>query len=221
MSYEDNPLIPDATFLTRLLDMLQKQLGQDTEIVLHDLRGDYGTSIVDIRHGYITNRKIGGCGSNLGLEVIKGMSKNGDKYNYITSLADGRLLRSSSLYFRDEDGRVIGALCINTDITETLKFENYLHNHNNYEINEMKVKEVFVTEVSQLLEYLIKHAQQKCPRQPAEMTKQDRIEFIRCLDEKGAFLIMKSSERVQEYLGISKYTFYSYLDMVRSAADKD
>jgi predicted transcriptional regulator YheO len=216
LAYNENPLIPDATFLKRLLDMLQKQLGQETEVVLHDLRGDYGTSIVDIRHGYITNRKVGGCGSNLGLEVIKGTSENGDKYNYVTSLPDGRLLRSSSLYFRDEQGKVIGALCINTDITQTLKFENYLHNHNQYEVNENPVKEVFVTEVNQLLEHLIQHAQQECQKLPCAMTKQDRMEFLRYLDEKGAFLITKSGERVQEYLGISKFTLYSYLDSIRT-----
>lgn len=216
MVCEGNLLVPDETFLKRLLDMLQKQLGPNTEIVLHDLRGDYATSIVDIRHGYITNRKVGGCGSNLGLEVIKGTAMNGDKYNYVTSLPDGRLLRSSSLYIRDEAGKVIGALCINTDITETLRFENYLHAHNQYECSGEPVKEVFVSDVSELLEYLIQHAQQECGKPPKEMTKQDRIKFIRYLDEKGAFLVTKSGERVQEYLGISKYTLYSYLDIIRS-----
>lgn len=206
----------DEDFLHRLIDMLEKQFGHSTEIVLHDLRGDYNKSIVDIRNGYITNRKIGGCGSNLGLEVIRGTTANGDKYNYFTSRPDGKLLRSSSMYFRDEDGKVIGSLCINTDITETLKFENYLHGYNKYDIQENPVQEVFVSDVSQLLEHLIAHAQQEANKPPSQMNKQEKIAFLRYLDSKGAFLITKSGERVQEYLGISKYTLYSYLDTIRT-----
>ena len=43
------------------------------------------------------------------------------------------------------------------------------------------------------------------------MSRDEKKEFVRILDDKGAFLITKSGERVQEYLGISKYTLYNYL----------
>ena len=48
------------------------------------------------------------------------------------------------------------------------------------------------------------------------MNKTERIEFIRFLDEKGAFLITKSSEQICELLGISKFTFYNSLETVRN-----
>ena len=60
----------EKNFLTELMDMLEQQMGSHTEIVLHDLKKDYATTIVDIRNGYITGRQIGGTGSNLGLEVL-------------------------------------------------------------------------------------------------------------------------------------------------------
>ena len=121
-----NNQIWDTDFLNRLVDMLEQQLGKNTEIVLHDLRNGYEHTIVDIRNGNITGRKVGGTGSNLGLEVLKGTYGNGDRYSYVTKLPDGRYLRSSSLYIRDSNGNTIGCLCINTDITETLKFEQVL-----------------------------------------------------------------------------------------------
>ena len=65
-------------FFKRLLDMLEQQLGTNTEILLHDLTKDYNHTIVDIRNGHITNRKIGDCGSNLGLRVLSGKVKDGD-----------------------------------------------------------------------------------------------------------------------------------------------
>ena len=37
-------------------------------------------------------------------------------------------------------------------------------------------------------------------------------------DRRGAFLISKSSERACEFFGISKYSFYSYLNEAKAAA---
>lgn len=206
----------DGDFMTRLLDMLEQQFGTNTEIVLHDLRGDYNKSIVDIRNGHITNRVIGGCGSNFGLEVIRGTSANGDRFNYITARPDGKILRSSSLYFRDETGKVIGSLCLNTDISQTLKLQDFLHNYNRYEIQENPAQEVFATDVTQLLEHLIDSAQMECGKSVTEMTREDIIEFLRYLDRKGAFLIQKSSERVMEYLQITRSRLYDYLRLIHN-----
>ncbi|MDD3172754.1 MAG: helix-turn-helix transcriptional regulator [Herbinix sp.] len=205
----------DSNFINRLLDMLEQQLGKKSEIILHDLRNGYEHTIVDIRNGEITGRQLGGTGSNLGLEVLKGTTGNGDKYNYVTKLPDGRYLRSSSLYIRDKEGVIVGCLCINTDITETLNFEQTLREMNRFDLNNIE-DEIFVSDVNQLLESIIQKTQDYIGNPPSQMSREDKIEFVRRLDEKGAFLITKSGERVQEYLGISKYTLYNYLDMVRS-----
>lgn len=201
-------------FFNRFMDMLEEQLGRKTEIVLHNLRDDYEHTIMDIRNNEVTGREIGGIGSNLGLEVIKGTIGNGDQYNYITKLRDGRHLRSSSIYFRDKNGKVIGSLCINTDISNTLKLEEELKEFNNYDRNK-EIEEIFAADVGQLLDYLIQKAQEYVNVPVKEMTKEDRIKFVKYLDDKGAFQITKSSERVEDYLLISKGTLYSYLNTLR------
>ena len=38
---------------------------------------------------------------------------------------------------------------------------------------------------------------------------------VRYLDEKGVFLIKKSAERVAEFLDISRFTVYNYLNEVK------
>ena len=110
----------EKEFLKQLMDMLEQQLGSYTEIVLHDLKKDYANTIIDIRNGHVTDREIGGTGSNLGLEVLQGTVKDGNRFNYITRLKDNRVLRSSSLYIKDDQGDLIGCLCVNTDITDTV-----------------------------------------------------------------------------------------------------
>ena len=76
--------------------------------------------------------------------------------------------------------------------------------------------EIFVSDVNQLLEVIMKKTQEHIGKLPEQMTRDDKIEFVRLLNEKGAFLITKSGERVQEYLGISKYTLYNYLDITKN-----
>lgn len=207
----------EMTFFSQLMDMLERQLGSGTEIILHDLTKDYSSTIIDIRNGHITGRKIGGTGSNLGLEVLAGTVEDGNRYNYITKLKDNRILRSSSLYIKDDEGRVIGCLCINTDITDSVKFEAYLKDFNQYNVDSFDSgsSEIFVQDVGQLLEHFLQEGQMLIGKPAAVMSRNEKLQFIKYLNDKGAFLITKSGERVQEFMGISKYTMYNYLDMVK------
>ncbi len=210
-------LSEEKEFWTQLVDMLEQQFGVTTEIVLHDLTKDYENTIIDIRNGYITGRKIGGSGSNLGLEVLAGTVQDGNRFNYITQMKNNRLLRSSSLYIKDDNGKVIGSLCINTDITDSVKFETYLREHNRYSVDTLTEEnpEVFTADVNQLLEYLLQKGQAQVGKPAAVMSKEEKLQFLKYLNDKGAFLITRSGDRVQELLGISKNTMYTYLDMIK------
>ncbi len=213
--------IEDAMpLLQQLLTLIEKHFGNKCEVVLHDLTKDYDHSIVDIRNGNITNRIIGGCGSNLGLEVLRGTVVDGDRFNYITTTQDGKILRSSSIYLKNDDGNVIGSICINLDITETLQFEGYLRHFNQFK-SFSNEEEIFAPDVSNLLAHLIQKGQEQIGKPAGEMNKNEKIEFIHFLDEKGAFLITKSGERICELLGISKFTFYNYLETSRSQTASD
>ena len=214
-----HPIHEDTVFWDRFMSMLEMQFGEQCELVLHDFTKDYSETIVDIRNGGITGRKIGDCGSNLGLEVICGTLKNGDRYNYITHTSNGKILRSSTMYLHDEEGAIVGALCINLDITQTIALENFLHKYNDFSIEKDKDQEIFATDVKSVLEFIIREAQSQVGKEPAEMNKSDKIHFLGCLDKKGAFLITRSSERVCEYLNISKFTLYNYLESARAAEE--
>lgn len=217
---EMNSKFFDTDFVARLIDMLAKQLGSNSEIVLHDLRNGFEHSIVDIRNGHITGRAIGGPSSNLGLEVALGTSKDSDKYNYITKLPDGRFLRSSSLYIKDKEKNIVGCLCINTDITQSLQFENFLRDLNQCDFNTYE-DEIYASNVTQLLDGILIKTQLEIGKEPEKMTREEKIEFVKGLNKRGAFLITKSGERVQEFLGISKYTLYKYLEIANSSENSN
>lgn len=211
-------------FYQQLLSLLEHHLGPNSEIVLHDLTPPYDSTIIDIRNGHITGRKVGDCMTNLGLEVMRGTTENGDYYNYITYTKPSNTLRSSTMHIRDGNGDVVGAICINTDITETIKMEEYLKNYNSCGLkpeSSLDNNEVFPDNIQDLLEHLISEATSASGKPIEKLTRADKLKFLDFLDKKGAFLISKSGDRVCEYLHISKFTLYKYLEIVRGEMADD
>lgn len=204
----------ELEFLTSLIKAIAAEFGNKCEVTLHDLKKNYSSTIVAIENGFITGRKVGDCGSNLGLEVLRGTEKDGDRYNYITQTKDGNILRSSTVYIKNNERRPIGAICINFDISDFIAAENTIksvtmHNFKN------TTEEVFVNNVNELLDYLLHECQNDIGKPVSHMLKEDKIRAIRFLDEKGAFLITKAGNKICHFLNISKFTLYNYLDESR------
>jgi predicted transcriptional regulator YheO len=191
--------------------------GSNCELVLHDLTGSYESTVVMIENGHVTGRRVGDCGSNLGLEVLRKDSEeefsNYDKYGYISNTRQGAILRSSSIYIRNAADKVIGCLCINMDISGLVLAENVikeLTNKNMYE------DEFFVNDVNELLELFLQKAQDEVGKPVAYMTREDKVKAIKYLDHKGALLISKAGNRICNFFNISKFTLYAYLDEAKS-----
>ncbi|MGF7031100.1 putative transcriptional regulator YheO [Paenibacillus mucilaginosus] len=204
-------------FLSVLVKGIAAQFGENCEVVLHDLTGSYESTIVAIENGHITGRKVGDPGTNLGLELLRGSQVDGNRFNYVTQTKDGRMLRSTSMYMKNAEGRTVGALCINFDITDLMVAERTLHSLTAANL-QPEVKESFVSNVSDLLDALIQEAQEDVGRPVALMTKEDKMRMIALLDRKGAFLIKKGGEKICAYLNISKYTLYNYLEEAKLEA---
>ena len=79
--------------------------------------------------------------------------------------------------------------------------------------------EIFADNVGQLLDYLFAEGERLIGKPAAEMNREEKMQFIAFLDQKGAFLITKSGQRVMELLQISKYTLYNYLDTIRAKSE--
>jgi len=210
-TYSDN-----KEWLRSILDMLSEHFGKDVEFVVHDLSLDYEHTIVDIRNGRITGRKIGDTGDILGLEVIRGTADDKKSYcNYINYTKDGKTLRSSTIFLPDEKGKPSVCIGINEDITRSVEFENYLREKNGVSTPDEEDISRGRGDVNEILDFLLKAAQLKIGKNTALMTKEDKMDYIRYLDGRGAFLITKSGPRVCDTLGISKFTLYRYLDIIR------
>ena len=208
-----NKIIEEFDFLTRLMKGMALQFGKNCEVVLHDYSKPYENTIVAIENGHVTGRKIGDGGTNLGLEVLRGTLENGDKYNYMTQTKSGKLIRSTSIYIKDDNGKAIGAICINWDITEAIMCESFLSEITQSATPKSEVHEVITNDVEELVDELIYESITYVGKPVASMTKEDKIKGLKFLDSKGAFLVKKSGDKIAKFYDISKNTIYNYLEI--------
>ena len=91
--------------LKQLADGLARQFGPDCEIVIHDLKKhDLEHSIVHINNGHVTNRQEGDGPSKVVLETLhKDPASLKDHLGYLTRTSNGKILKSSTIYIRNEE----------------------------------------------------------------------------------------------------------------------
>ena len=211
--------------LESVMKLIAAQFGPKCEVVLHDWSKPYDQTIVAIENGNVSGRHVGEGGSNLGLEVMRGTTDGSNHLNYLTQLEDGRVLRSSSLYLKDENGEKIGALCVNYDVSDFIQFQDRLSQITLMPMlgvgEDEKPREFFTKDVNELLEHLLNECKRLIGKEPRDMSKDDKKQAIHYLDTKGALLISKAGPRICQYLGISKYTLYTYLEELRAQEEKN
>ena len=206
-------ITPTLDLLKRLASALAAQFGSNCEVVVHDLTAkDPEHTVAVIENGHITNRRIGDGPSKIALESLKETpDRLKDRYNYLTTTHDGRILKSSTVYIRDEDGKPTGIFCINYDVTSLVMAQKTIESLLDHEEN-TKEPEYIPLNVNDLLDDLIERSVKVAGKPVAMMTKEDKIKAMQFLNDAGAFLIIKSGDKISKYFGISKYTLYSYLD---------
>lgn len=199
---------------------LAEQFGKSCEIVIHDLKHGLDTSIVHIENGQVTNRQSGDGPSSIVLEALtRDLSDAQDKLSYLTRTEDGRILKSSTMYIRAEDGSVSYIFSINYDITSLLSAETTLRSilstPEDSQIppsGENGTPQTITHNVGELLDTLIDQALSLVGKPVALMNKDDKVKVVRYLNDAGAFLITKSGDKISKLLNISKFTLYSYMD---------
>lgn len=203
--------------LKQIAHGIAQQFGDSCEIVIHNIRHGIENTILYIENGHVTDRKSGDSASNVVLEAMKAEpSALKDQYAYLTKTNDGRLLKSSTFYIKDESGTPAYIFSINYDITTLAAADQFLQGliqtQNPSSSNTDSTAPQITHNVSELLDSLIEQAIASIGKPAALMTKDEKIKVVQYLNNAGAFLITKSGDKVASVLGISKFTLYNYMD---------
>ena len=211
----------EIEFCKQLAKGVARQFGSNCEVVVHDLCAeDPERSVVVIENGHVSGRRLGDGPSHVVWEALKADPDSlEDRLSYLTRTEDGKILKSSTMFIRNDEGKPIGIFAINYDITMMKLMEDTIQEFTRTDAAAQEPQTI-THNVNDLLEELIKQSAQLVGKPVALMTKDDKIKAIRFLNESGAFTIMKAGQRVCNFFGISKYTLYSYIDESKSDKDK-
>lgn len=200
-------------FLKRVAKGISALFGANCEVVIHDLREGYESTIVAIENGHVTNRRLGDGSSEIVLKSLRADSNRiEDSYGYLAHTKTGKELKSSSVFIRDDNGKIVGVFGINYDVSEILMARSVLDRL--IEVSSSDKDDIvnITTNVNDLLDELIQESVRVVGKPVALMTKEDKIKAIQYLNEKGAFLVKKAGDKVSRFFDISKYTLYNYMD---------
>lgn len=217
-------------YYIELVEYLGVVLGPSHEIVLYDLRLD-DKSIIAIANGHISGRSVGAPLTESVLKSIVNRDYKESNYraNYNSVSRDNQIFRSSTLYIKDGNDELIGLLCMNFDdssfknLTEqlmTLIHPNELIQKNNFE----KIETIKYSEESDSIGTTIEEVADnavlrvlKSNSVPLDrLTKEEKINIVRVLDEKGIFMLKGAVSYIAKLLHSSEATIYRYLNSINS-----
>ena len=188
-------------FLKQLAHGLAIQFGSSCEIAIHDLKTkDLEKSIVYIENGHVSNRQTGDGPSGIVLETLQSdPSTIHDKLSYLTKTEDGRILKSSTFYIRDDDGSISYIFSLNYDITAftaaSTAIQSLIATKDNLPDLTGDSPRQITHNVNELLDLLIEQAVAKVGKPVAMMNKDDKVAVVQYLDHAGAFLITRINLR--------------------------
>lgn len=188
--------------------------GDKCELCIHDLSSeDMEHTIVYIENGHVTHRRVGDSSSNAYLrsktKIEKGMAVE-NKLCYTSRTKDGKFLKSSTVFLKDQNGHYKYMLCINQDMSDILSVKNTLDNMLSKE--ERPTDDTIASNVADLIDILVDKSIALIGKAPADMNKEEKKTAIGFLNDQGAFLITGAGDKISEFFGISKFTLYTYLN---------
>lgn len=215
-----------------LVEFIGSFLPPNCEIVLHDIN-NIDKSIVAMKNNYISGREIGAPITDFGLMLLKDKVYEKKDYilNYSSKTKNGKILRSSTYFIKDDDNKLIAMLCVNIDLSETKTIESffdrffsvYLNNNTDNEIikddnvkNDVDIIEHFENSVDDIVGNVVKQNLAKLNIPPERLSADERIEIVDKLNENGIFLIKGSVAEAAKQLKVSENTIYRYINKINS-----
>ncbi|ALG15004.1 helix-turn-helix transcriptional regulator [Kibdelosporangium phytohabitans] len=217
----DSAHTADAVFaaLTPVIDGIAATFGRSCEVVLHDYRHPE-RSVVAVA-GSVTGRDAGDAMSEIGLRVLAAGQDARNEVGYLTRTEDGRVIRSSTLPLRDLDGTLIGALCVNVDLSAINRAAGVLSDLLGLSAPDLAATPHMPTtnfsgDVDQVVDSLVERAERACAVPVTALDREQRLELVRSLHDAGVFALRGAPARVAKRLGVSRAGLYNDLAILKN-----
>lgn len=203
---------------TTLVEFLGKTLGPDYEIVLHSFV-DNEYKIIALANEHISGRTTQAPLSALALNFIfnKEYQDREFIFGYDGISATGDKLRCSTMFIKDDDGTLLGMLCINYRAEKYTKFAEGIMQfvRENYELPpELQPQEQFTEEFSESPKEICEICALKLfgtKDIPKNLNKEDRKKLFSELNNRGIFRLKGAIIEIEKQTGLAKSTIYRYM----------
>lgn len=215
----------DFDFMIRFLEGLQKFLGENSEVVIHDYRKGYDQTIVYAINAQLSGRDVGGSPKGgMITQLGKDIEPMKDSIQTFSSGPKDRFFKSFTTLIPDENGKIVGSVCVNLDVSDFLMAQKALQNFVQYSVSPhtppaSDLDALSTKNVDDILQYYMKQAENLVGKPMSLMNKEEKIKALDYLDQKGVFKISKTSVLLCETLQVSKYTLYNYLEEARKSRE--
>lgn len=206
---------PQLRPFVQIVDGLAAILGEDCEILLHDT-SRLEHSIVACANGHITGRPLGSPMTGYGLKLLNSdvFSHNNNIHTYMARANNGALIKCGVISLRDDEGRVIGLLCIHMDTAKAQVARELLDSFfgvRKDEPREEPINEYFGLEIEDVFKSTMQEVHVAGDRPLYSLSKQEKLEIVKSLSERGFFMMKGAVDYVAGEMGNSKFTIYSYM----------
>ena len=202
---------------TVLVEYLGKTLGPDYEVVLHEILPE-NSRVAAIANGSISGRSVGAPITNAALRMIMQKQYETSDYNlnYTGQLANGKTIRSSTMFIKD-GGKLVGLLCINFYLNTPLS--HLLDSLCAPAQQSPAVTETFAENTRELVVQSVEQARAQVMADGSILPSNKNREIVALLHRWNIFKIKDSVPLTAQALDISPNTVYLHLRNVRQEED--
>lgn len=222
---------------TTLVEFLGQTLGPDYEVVLHEILPE-NSRVAAIANGSISGRSVGAPITNAALRMIMQKQYETSDYNlnYTGQLANGKMIRSSTMFIKD-GGKLVGLLCVNFDdsrfhalsdsLLKLIHPDDFVHHH--YFPVDAPAKqptpphqsvpdpaEHFQSDMNGLMEELFDTVTQDIAVPLDRLTQAERTRIIGQLYEQGMFELRGAVQFTVKKLACSQASIYRYIKKAKA-----
>ena len=187
------------------------------EIVLQDVEAG---AILAIENGQVSGRRVGGPLTDHALRIISEGTWRQEPYqtNYEGRTRDGRRLCSST-WFIQEEGNLVGMLCINIDLQQYEAVGRSVLALGGLSPEDLwrcppsgAPVEQFHSSIPDMTQAAISELAANVPVD--RLTQEEKISIVENLEKRGTFLVKGAVSAVAAQLGCSEASIYRYLSMI-------
>ena len=177
----------------------------NAEIVIHDLQ----SGIIAAIYNNSSKRK---AGDESLLEELKDLDDLPHIFPVYSKINwDGKKIKSISATLRDQNGKTIGLLCINVDLSKWEELHqflgNWLYGTNEHPKPEILFKDDWRERINEYVSVYLK----KESATLRQLSKEQKKALVLALYKEGAFNAKNAASYIADVLDLSRATIYNYL----------